>query len=235
MFPLLAGVAAVTYAGFASMSPTSQLYGATFVRGRRGSRQIALTFDDGPNDPHTLHLLDVLASHGVKATFFMIGRFVRERPQIARAVSDAAHVVGNHTETHPNLIGCSSSQVGVQLDECERVLSDTIGPHSRLFRPPYGGRLPHVLRVARERGLETVMWSVSSRDWALPTIDAIEQQVAKRIRGGDVVLMHDGGNRQMGAFRGHTVEAADRLIRRFKQEGFAFLTLPEMMANTERP
>jgi len=231
MIPALAGAAALVYAGYAAMSPTSQLYGRTFVRGMAGSRQIALTFDDGPNDPYTLHLLDVLARHEVKATFFMIGRFVRERPQIARAVAEAGHVIGNHTDSHPNLIGCLPAQVRIQLDECERELSDAVGQHSRLFRPPFGGRLPHVLHVVRERGLQTIMWSVSSRDWSLPTTDRIEQQVASRIRGGDVVLMHDGGHRHMGTFRGHTVDAADRVIRRFKQEGFAFITIPEMMAS----
>src|SRR5581483_3283518 len=177
MFPALAGAAAVLYAGYAAMSPTSQLYGRTFVRGRPGSRQIALTFDDGPNDTHTGQLLEVLARNEVRATFFMIGRFVRERPQIARAVAEAGHVVGNHTDTHPNLIGCSSAQVAIQVDECERVLSDAVGAHSRLFRPPFGGRLPHVLGVLRDRGYETVMWSVSSRDWSLATTDRIEQQV----------------------------------------------------------
>lgn len=235
MLGVVAG-AAVFYAGYASMAPASQLYGCTFVRGRRGSQQIALTFDDGPNDPHTLDLLDVLAKHGVTATFFMIGRFVRERPDIARAVAAAGHTIGNHTYTHPNLIFCSPAQVGLQLDDCARVLSETVGEHSRLFRPPYGGRLPHVLAAARRRGLETVMWSASSRDWTLDSAEAIEKQVADRIRGGDVVLMHDGGSRRLGVYRGRTVEAADRLIARFVAEGYEFVSVPAMMGEAaDRP
>jgi peptidoglycan/xylan/chitin deacetylase (PgdA/CDA1 family) len=231
MLGIAAGAAAVFYAGWASMAPGSQLYGRTFVRAPRGSRQIALTFDDGPNDPHTLNLLDVLARYEVKATFFMIGRFVRERPDIARRVAEAGHVVGNHTYTHPNLIFCSPAQVGVQLDDCERVLADTVGEPSRLFRPPYGGRLPHVMQAARQRGLETIMWNVSSRDWTLKTTDAIEQQVASRIRGGDVVLMHDGGNQRIGSYRGRTVEAVERLIPQLKSRGFEFVTVPALMEN----
>ncbi len=225
----LAAAAAVFYAGWASMAPRSQLYGRTFVRARGGSRQIALTFDDGPNDPHTLNLLDVLARHQVKATFFMIGRFIRERPDIARRVAEAGHAIGNHTHTHPNLIFCSPAQVGLQLEDCERTLADTVGEHSRLFRPPYGGRLPHVMRIARQRGLETVMWSVSSRDWTLKTTDGIEQQVATRIRGGDVVLMHDGGNQRIGSYRGRTVEAVEHLIPELKAKGFEFTTVSELM------
>jgi peptidoglycan/xylan/chitin deacetylase (PgdA/CDA1 family) len=227
----LAAAAAVFYAGWASMAPRSQLYGRTFVRAHHASRQIALTFDDGPNDPHTLNLLDLLARHDVKATFFMIGRFVRERPDIARRVAEAGHAIGNHTYTHPNLIFCSPAQVRLQLEDCERVLADTVGEHSRLFRPPYGGRLPHVMRIARQRGLEPVMWSVSSRDWTLKTSDAIERQVAARIRGGDVVLMHDGGNQRIGSYRGRTVEAVERLIPQFQAKGFEFVTVPELMKN----
>jgi len=106
MLPALIGLAttaaaAASAAGFQSMSPTGQWFGPTFAGGIRGSRQIALTYDDGPNDPHTLKLLDVLAKHSVRATFFMIGRYVQQRPDIARAVAEAGHVIGNHTNTHP--------------------------------------------------------------------------------------------------------------------------------------
>src|SRR5579862_7089155 len=100
----LTAAAGVTAAGYQSMSPTGQWYGPTFAHGRRASKQIALTYGDGPNDPHTLHLLDVLAKNNVRATFFMIGRFVKERPDIARAVAKAGHVIGNHTYNHPLLI-----------------------------------------------------------------------------------------------------------------------------------
>jgi len=116
-----AGAVAVTFAGYSAMAPTSQLYGRTLVRGPN-ARQLALTFDDGPNDPHTLKLLEVLAKHEVRATFFMIGRYAQQRPQIARAVAGAGHAIGNHTFTHPNLIFCSETQTHIQLVECNRAL-----------------------------------------------------------------------------------------------------------------
>jgi len=80
--------------GFSAMAPASQLYGRTLIRAAN-PRQLALTLDDGPNDPHTLRLLEVLARHDVRATFFMIGRYVQQRPQIARAVAEAGHALGN--------------------------------------------------------------------------------------------------------------------------------------------
>ena len=92
----LTAAAAASAVGYQSMAPTGQWYGRTFAGGMRGSKQIALTYDDGPNDPHTMKLLDVLAKHGVRATFFMIGHYVQQRPDIARAVAQAGHVVGNH-------------------------------------------------------------------------------------------------------------------------------------------
>src|ERR1019366_705529 len=96
-------IAAAVTAGYQSMAPTGQWYGQTFTGLARGSRQLALTYDDGPNDPHTLRLLEVLAKHGVQATFFLIGRYVQQRPDIAREIVPAGHIVGNHTFTHPLL------------------------------------------------------------------------------------------------------------------------------------
>ncbi len=233
MLPALIGlatVAAASAAGYQSMAPTGQWYGRTFVAGARGSRQIALTYDDGPNDPHTLKLLEVLAKHGVRATFFMMGRYVRQRPDIARAVAQAGHIIGNHTFTHPNLIFKSEAETRTQLIDCRQSLQDTIGEHSNFFRPPYGGRRPSTLRIARELGLQPVMWNVTGYDWNAPPAELIEKKVARQIRGGDVILLHDGGDRAMGADRGQTVVATDNLIRRYRNQGYEFLSVGEMLA-----
>jgi peptidoglycan/xylan/chitin deacetylase (PgdA/CDA1 family) len=221
--------AAAAAAGYQSMAPTGQWYGRTFT-GLPGSRQIALTFDDGPNDLHTLRLLEVLARHGVHATFFLIGRYVRKRPEIAREIVKAGHVVGNHTFTHPPLIFKSETEIRRQLSECRSALQDAIGEHSNLFRPPFGGRRPAVLRVARELGLEPVMWNVTGYDWNAPPAEMIERKVARQIRGGDVILLHDGGHKQMGADRSNSVTATDHLIARYKSEGYEFLAVPQMMS-----
>ena len=229
MFGLLIGAAALSYAGYAAYSPRSQLYGRTYLGAARGSRQLALTYDDGPNDPYTFRLLEVLARHQVRATFFLIGRFVAEKPEVAREIARAGHAIGNHTFHHPNLIFCSAARVRSELDQCRKVLTDTIGDHSALWRPPFGARLPHVLGVGRKLGLEPVMWTVSSNDWKIRSAEIIEQRVSKRIRGGDIILMHDGAHVRMGANRARTVEATDRLIRRYKDQGYQFVTVIEMI------
>jgi peptidoglycan/xylan/chitin deacetylase (PgdA/CDA1 family) len=238
VLPVLIGVtaaAAASAAGYQSMAPTGQWYGRTFIGLPRRRKQIALTYDDGPNDPHTLKLLEVLARHEVRATFFMIGRYVRQRPDIAREVARAGHAIGNHTMTHPRLIFESAPRTRMELAECRAALTEAVGDHSNLFRPPFGGRRPATLRVASELGLETVMWNVTGYDWNAPPAAAIEKQVARQMRGGDVILLHDGGHRAMGADRGQTVMATDNLIRRYKDQGFEFVTVTEMMAAASHP
>lgn len=225
----LAAASAAVAAGYQSMSPTGQWHGRTFTGLPRGSKQIALTYDDGPNDPHTLKLLEVLAKHDVKATFFMIGRYVRQRPDIAREVVRAGHVIGNHTFTHPLLIFESSAQTRSELEQCRTALTDAVGEHSNLFRPPFGGRRPATLHITRELGLQPVMWNVTGYDWNAPPAEEIERKVSRQIRGGDVILLHDGGHKSMGADRSQTVIATDNLIRRYKDEGFRFATITQMM------
>jgi peptidoglycan-N-acetylglucosamine deacetylase len=236
---VLAGTAAaatLTAAGYQSMAPTGQWYGRTFTGLDRGTKQIALTYDDGPNDPHTLGLLEVLAKQEVHATFFLIGRYVQQLPEIVRQIVSAGHTVGNHTFTHPLLIFKSGAQIRQELSDCRSALQDAIGGNSNLisnlFRPPFGGRRPAVLRIARELGLEPVMWNVTGYDWSAPPSAVIEQKVAKQIRGGDVVLLHDGGHKELGADRAQTVLATDQLIQRYRAEGYKFSTVPEMMSQT---
>lgn len=226
-----AALAAAT-AGYQSMAPTGQWYGRTFTGLPRGSKQIALTYDDGPNDPHTLHLLDALAKHDVYATFFLIGRYAQQRPDIARAIVKAGHVVGNHTFSHPLLIFKNGAHIRQELSGCRSALQDAIGEHSNLFRPPFGGRRPAVLRIVRQMELEPVMWNVTGYDWTAPAAEVIERKVMKQIRGGDVILLHDGGHKHMGADRAQTVLATDSLIKRYKAEGYEFVTIPQMMSKT---
>lgn len=228
--PVLGAGAAAVLAGYHSMAPRSQLFGRAFCGLPRGSRQMALTFDDGPNDPHTLNLLDVLAKHDVPATFFMIGRHVRQRPDIALEVKNRGHVVANHTFTHPFLTFESTSSVRDELEQCRAALTDAVGEHSNLFRPPWGARRPAVLRTVRQFALQPIMWSVTGFDWDAPSAEYIEKKVTARVRGGDVILLHDGGHKAFGTDRSHTVKGVEALLSRFKGEGYEFVTIPQMMS-----
>ena len=227
-----AAAAAAGYAGYATMAPTSQLYGRTLTHGR-DPRQMALTFDDGPNDPHTLRLLDLLAKHQARATFFLIGQYTRRRPEIARAIHAAGHSVGNHTYSHPNLIFVSRARLRQELEDCRKAIEDAIGAPAPLFRPPFGGRRPSVLRTARSLGLEPVMWSVTGYDWDAKSAQAIVQKVVTQVDSrrrpqGEIVLLHDGGHLGFGADRGFTVEATQKLLEKYAAPGKSFVSIPDL-------
>jgi peptidoglycan/xylan/chitin deacetylase (PgdA/CDA1 family) len=138
-------------------------------------------------------------------------------------------VIGNHTFTHPLLIFQPASRVRQEIGDCRSAINDAIGEHSKLFRPPWGGRRPGVFRIVRQLGLEPVMWNVTGYDWNAPSAEHIESKVTTKIRGGDVVLLHDGSHAAFAADRSKTVEAVERLIGKYKASGNEFVTIPEMM------
>jgi len=230
----IVGAAAASYLGYATMAPGSQLYGRTLTHGTDPG-QIALTYDDGPNDTHTLHLLDVLAKHEAKATFFLIGRYVKQRPDIARAIQAAGHAIGNHTFTHPNLVLVSSAKLNQELSECGKALEDAIGVPATLFRPPFGGRRPDVLRTVRAMGMEPVMWSVTAFDWSARSsefiVNKVNDKVSKEVerrrsKRSEIVLLHDGGHLGFGADRAFTVEATKVLLNKYADK--KFVAIPEL-------
>jgi peptidoglycan-N-acetylglucosamine deacetylase len=216
-----AGAAAATLAAggyaYAAMWPTSQIFGQAIIGGPNVN-EFALTYDDGPNDPYTQQLLDILAKHNVRATFFLIGRFVRQRPDIARAIHDAGHLVGNHTMTHPVLLFKSPSAVREELAGCNAAIEDALGEPVRYFRPPYGARRPDVLRAAREMGLTPVLWNAMGYDWKPTTAEQVLANLQKGIRRnqqrgtGSNLLLHDGGQAGIGQDRSHSVAATARLL-----------------------
>jgi len=220
---------AATFAGVHAMVPWSQLYGENFSGIREGVKVLALSYDDGPNDPWTMKLLEVLDKHQVPATFFMVGRYVRQRPEIARAVAEAGHAIGNHSFSHPNLIFASDARLRQELEETSKAIEDATGERPFLFRPPFGARRPGTFRVVEELKMFPVMWRVTCFDWVAKSPEEILKHARRQIAGGEVVLLHDGGHLRMGEDRSRTVRATDTLIGEYKDKGFLFMTATELM------
>lgn len=219
------GLAALSAGGYlyAGVWPTSQIFGKTLVAGHN-RQEIALTFDDGPNERCTPELLEILARHQVRATFFMVGKYIRQRPDLARAVHEAGHLVGNHTMTHPMLMGCSRKQIREELRDCKALLEDTLGTAIHYFRPPFGARRPYVLREAKALGLTPVMWNVTGHDWNPCPSEQVERTLTagiaknqKQARSSNL-LLHDGGHLEMGADRSHTLRAVDWLLSQGRED-----------------
>ncbi len=211
------------------MVPWSQLYGTNFSGVKEGLKVLALTYDDGPNDPWTMKLLEVLAKHQAPATFFMLGKYVRQHPEIALAVAQAGHAIGNHSYSHPNLIFSSEAKLRQELEDTNQAIQDATGERPFLFRPPFGGRRPGTFKVVEELKMFPVMWRVTCFDWSARSPEDILKHARRQIAGGEVVLLHDGGHLHMGEDRSRTVAATDELIQEYKDKGFIFTTVTEMM------
>lgn len=228
----LATAAVAGGAAYAALWPQSQLFGKVLVAGS-DSNEIALTYDDGPNDAATERLLEVLARHEVHATFFLIGGFARQRPALVRSIAAAGHVIGNHTMTHPWLSWQSAARIRQELAGCNAVLEDTLGAPVHFFRAPHGARRPVVLRIARELGLTAVQWNITAFDWNPIPSDEILGNITRGIehnqgrKHASNVLLHDGGHRGIGQPRMPSVEATDLLLQRFKGSGMRFVTVAD--------
>jgi len=220
----LSGLAAGGFA-YAAMSPGSQLFGRTLTapaNAPRGPGELALTFDDGPNPACTPRLLDILARHDVRATFFLIGSFAQRQPDLVRRIFAASHLIGNHSWTHPNLALTAAPKVDEELTRTRDTLQQLTGAPILYFRPPFGARRPHVLRIARELGMEPVTWNAMTTDWSEPSADAIAAKLIQKIdrfqrrgRAANIVL-HDGGHRGLSANRNPSVNAAAQLLARYR-------------------
>lgn len=214
-----AAVAAAGGLTYAALSAGSQIFGRTLIAGR-DPNEVALTFDDGPNDAATETLLDLLARHNARATFFMIGRFVHQRKELARRVHAAGHLLGNHTETHPWLVMQSGSRIQTELRACNEALEDAIGAPVRYFRPPHGARRPIVIRAALELGLKTVQWNIIAQDWKPIGASAILANVdrgfarCRRQGVGANIVLHDGSHHAIGADRRDTLRVTEELLAR---------------------
>jgi peptidoglycan/xylan/chitin deacetylase (PgdA/CDA1 family) len=215
-----AGVAAGVYA-YASMWPDSRLFGTALTAPARPG-ELALTFDDGPNARWTPKLLDILATHDIQATFFVLGGRAKVQPALVKRAAAAGHLIGNHSWDHPNMARSSPEVIREQMTRTQDMLQQITGAPVKFFRPPYGARKRAVFEIAREIGLNVVLWNAMTADWSDPSPQRITLRLTDKIerlrqkgRAANIVL-HDGGHDDPAASRLASVVAAEKLIELFK-------------------
>ncbi|QDY80469.1 polysaccharide deacetylase family protein [Streptomyces qinzhouensis] len=193
--------------------------GRCFRHGPRDRREIALTFDDGPDPAHTREVLDLLARYGVHATFFCVGLHVNALPDEVRRIVDAGHSLGNHTWSHPFLPDLTARQFRLQIDRTADAFDRAVGSVPTVFRPPYGCRTPEMLSELLAGGLTLALWDVDSWDWAGPGPEKITRTVLDHVRPGSMILMHDGGgDRRQG------VEALPAVLEGLLEQDYRFVS-----------
>jgi peptidoglycan/xylan/chitin deacetylase (PgdA/CDA1 family) len=191
-------------------------------------RVAALTFDDGPHPEYTPRLLDVLDKHGVRATFFMVGKSASRHPQIVRRIAAAGHAIGNHTWDHPSLPLLSGRERRAQIRACWMALA----PYGQLlFRPPYG----HLNMASRLDtfwlGHEVIGWSVTGEDWLDRDADWMAQRLIDLVRPGSIIVLHDAlyhALEERYTDRTSMIDAVDAVLRQLSGS-FRFISIPELL------
>lgn len=206
-----------------------QQYPETIVlQGPANVNKVALTFDDGPDPRFTGQVLDVLKEYNVPATFFLMGSRAIAFPEIVERIVAEGHIVGNHTYWHPNLVKEGDlATLETEVTRTENVLNDLVGYRTKLFRAPYGflyGELVEKLAVLE---YTVVGWSVDSLDWQEEPPTVIANNVLSNVTPGAIILMHDGGD--WDADRTNTIESLRQIIPTLQQQGYEFVTVPDLL------
>jgi peptidoglycan/xylan/chitin deacetylase (PgdA/CDA1 family) len=214
------------FLGYAVRGRSSAFFAPSIYRGDRLRPALALTFDDGPSES-TPALLEILAGHGVRATFFMCGENVRRLPRIACEVREQGHEIGNHTDTHPRLNFKSAEFIYREMAQAQETIQAITGVTPRLFRAPYGVRWFGLRRAQERLGLTGVMWTVIGRDWKWPA-GRIAGCLLDGAANGGILCLHDGRTVQPSPDIRATIGALEAALPRLQERGFKFETVSEM-------
>jgi len=216
------GVVAIGGAVHGAFHRNSPIFGRPVTHLRGGGRRVALTFDDGPNPEATPAILDALASRGVKATFFILGRHAERWPELVKRVAAEGHAIGNHGYYHRKLHFKSPGYVRSDLTLGLEAIRSAADVRPEWFRAPHGFRSPWVTAIAASLGERTVGWSLGVWDSALPGADAIVQRTVAGTKPGSILLLHDGDGYDPAGDRMQTAQAVPIIIDRLHDLGYRF-------------
>ena len=179
---------------------------------------VALTFDDGPHPVYTEEILDVLDQAGIKASFFMMGKEAELYSDVVKKVSDAGHLIGNHTYTHANVCQISADETTEEITKTNDILEGLTGKRPQFFRPPFGCKNE---TLEKQTGMFWIFWDVDTLDWSLQNAEQVYCKVVKNVGENDIILMHDAYP--------STVEAVRELIPALQEMGYTFVTVDRLV------
>lgn len=211
------------------MSPTSQTLGPFPFRGSGENKVVALTFDDGPNEPFTSQIGDYLASRQIRATFFQVGRCVERFPDSPASLLRQGHVIGNHSYSHRMSHCWRPSARRAETIDTQTILTSALGRRPALYRPPWLLRTPGLFRLLRSEGLHPVSGTFCHpAEIFQPAPGRIARQVLRKTVPGSIVIFHDGFDSR-GGDRGQTVAAVKLIVEELTKNDFRFVTVDELL------
>jgi len=220
-----------TLVAYHGINPRSRFYGKVCSNGDRNHLRIALTFDDGPNEPYTSHVLSILERYRIKATFFIIGQNARRHPETCRRIVTAGNVIGNHSYHHQKSLCLRRGKtVARDIEMAHQAIYECTGLEPKLFRPPHGFRTPWLMRTVRNLGYTVVTWDNMTSDWnADKSGEEIIRAIIRRAKPGGVIVLHDGRDTRLNYDRSHMLQALPFVIETLLERGFDFVTIPELL------
>lgn len=215
---------------WACSEPWSTFFRPVLIRGPRDSKRIALTFDDGPAEGFTPHVLDILREHQVPATFFLCGKNVEQHPGLLRRIVAEGHAVGNHTYSHPFMYFKSRRRMAEEIDRTQEAIEQVAGFRPKVFRPPYGARWFGLVPTLLARGMHMVLWSATGYDWK-KDVPGIVAATLRELKPGAVILLHDGRDTYPASEidRSRTVAALPAIIASAREQGYTFTALKDFL------
>jgi peptidoglycan/xylan/chitin deacetylase (PgdA/CDA1 family) len=226
---LAAGAAATVGAAYwFMMSPYSQTLGSFPYRGPGDRRVVALTFDDGPNEPYTSQVADYLDREGIPATFFQVGRAVQRYPEVTRRLASAGHVIGLHGHTHDFTRYLRRDSLAAELEQGMAAFAQ-LGIRPALYRPPWLLRIPALPGLLHDHGLQVVSGEFCHPlEVAQPSPERIARQAVRAARAGSIIIFHDGRDGK-GGDRAATVEAVKFVVDGLRERSFGFVTVDRLL------
>jgi len=215
---------------YAMLERRAPVFGRILWRGRRDTPAVALTFDDGPNEPFTSQILDALRDLDVKATFFIIGANAKRHPDTVRRIVADGHEIGNHTYDHAVLPLWGPSHIRATIRATSDAIERIAQVRPRLFRAPHGWRNPWVDAVARAEGLAPVAWTLGVFDTDRPGAAVIRARTTRGLSAGCIVLLHDGRGTEPAADCSQLVDALPGIIGDARARGYRLTTVGRMVA-----
>ncbi|MCT2537666.1 polysaccharide deacetylase family protein [Aquibacillus koreensis] len=192
-------------------------------------KEVAITFDDGPNTTYTPQILDIFEAVSGQATFYMIGEQMKKHPEVVKDVLEKGHEIGNHTYSHPFLTKLHKDDAFQEVDMTDKLIEEMTGKKPKTFRPPFFDFNEETASIIDTFGYKTIAaMNVGAQDWEQPGVNQIVSESRKHIKPGSIFIFHDGFEE-----RSQTVEAVRILVSELKEQGYELVTISKLLGLSE--